>query len=874
MRPYRIPHAHAIEAEQEIQTMLKAGIIEPSNSPWCAPVLPIRKKDGTLRICVDYRKLNQVTVKDTYPLPRIDDILDAVYGSVVYTTLDALSGYWQIPVEERDQPKTAFAMLGKGLYQFKVMPFGLCNAPGTFQRCMENMFRDMSFVMVYIDDILIFSSSMSLHLVHLRAVFDRLRQMRLRCKRVKCFFAKDRTEYLGFVLGAGGLAPQPQKLDAIRDAPVPRSRAEVQSFLGLASYYRRFVPKFALIARPLNWLLRKGQTWTWEEEQENAYQALKTALITAPVLAFPNFEQEFIVTTDGSLQGIAVILSQLDENQQEHPVNYGSRSLAPAERNYSPTHLEGLAIIWAITHYRHYLIGRHFTLRTDHSSLVQLFNSATPLTGRLARWSMLLREYDFSIEHIRGHINPADFPSRNVITGSDLDADFDDILVLENSLGGMDYAVYLAIKYYLTDFSYPQDATEEDRRRLRNRSRGYYIKDGDLCRRRGGHETKVLHERNAAEAVKQVHEEFHFGVDNTFINVQALYSGPHLFELTQAIVASCTVCQQHNPYTAAARAEPLHPIEATRPLAIIGLDIVGPINPQAEDGARFILTAIDYHTRWPIALATKDATTGTLVSFLLNEVIAHYGVPSQIITDRGSVFTDQLTSLLFEKLGIRHTPTTAYRPQANGRVERMHRTMKMLLAKMTREDRTTWPSQIWKALLAMRTLVNEATRFSPARLLYGFELTTPTQWKPALDRNLDEPNEVTLKAQVEAMDVSLEQLREQATINSTRDQARQRIRYDILVRPRTFAAGDLVLLRIDAPTAMTQTAKFSQTFEGPYTVVRPLVNGAYLIQDDNGAKDSVHVDRLRPFTAHTYMVPELLSAARPLRSTLRRYRLN
>jgi hypothetical protein len=174
----------------------------------------------------------------------------------------------------------------------------------------------------------------------------------------------------------------------------------------------------------------------------------------------------------------------------------------------------------------------------------------------------------------------------------------------------------------------------------------------------------------------------------------------------------------------------------------------------------------------------------------------------------------------------------------------------------------------------MRTLVNEATRFSPARLLYGFELTTPTQWKPALDKDLDEPNEITLRTQVEAMDVNLEQLREQATINSARDQARQRIRYDTLVRPRTFAAGDLVLLRIDAPTAMTQTAKFSQTFEGPYTVVRPLINGAYLIQDDNGAKDSVHVDRLRPFTAHTYMVPELLSAARPLRSTLRRYRLN
>ena len=353
---------------------------------------------------------------------------------------------------EGDQEKTAFGVLGHGLYEFKVMPFGLTNVPSTFQRVMESIFGDVPFVVVYIDDILVFSPSLEEHYKHLAKVFDLLRKHGIKLKTKKCQFGKTHTEYLGFLVSGSTVEPLPLKVTVILCAPTPKNVAQLLSFLGLTSYYRRFVEKFSTIARPLNFLLKRNQEWIWTALQQTAFDKLVKILTSSPVLALPDWTLMFILTVDGSGKGLAGILSQVHKDG-EHLICYASKSVSAVERNYAPTHLEGLAMIWAIKHFHHYLIGHRFILRTDHSALVSLFSSKTPLTGKLARWSMLLSEYDFQIEHMRGKTNPADFPSRNLVP--------EEVLWISHKKGHFEQNFVDQKFYSINQFFFPNEACHE-----------------------------------------------------------------------------------------------------------------------------------------------------------------------------------------------------------------------------------------------------------------------------------------------------------------------------------------------------------------------------------------------------------------------------
>ena len=399
--PRRVPFSLRPTIKGLVDNMLKTKVVQESNSPWSSPVVLVKKKSGEYRFCVDYRALNAVTRKDVFPMPRIDDMLDQLGGKKIFTTLDARSGYWQIKMGSESQEKTAFST-HDGLYEFRVMPFGVCNGPATFQRLMHHALRGFGeFCNVYIDDMIVFSSSVGEHLEHLQLVFDRLREVGVRLHPAKCEFASPKVHYLGHVITAEGILPNPDKVKAVKEFRNPTNVKEVREFLGLAGYYRRFVPNFARVAGPLHSLTRQEVPFHWTRECQQSFDSLKQLLSEPPVLAYPDFARPFTLHTDASGKGLGAVLEQEGEEGKNHPVAYASRTLSKHEKNYGITDLEALGVVWALRHFRAYLLGHACVVVTDHAPLRALLK-AKHQSGKLARWGQTIAEFNVEIKYRPG----------------------------------------------------------------------------------------------------------------------------------------------------------------------------------------------------------------------------------------------------------------------------------------------------------------------------------------------------------------------------------------------------------------------------------------------------------------------------------------
>jgi transposase InsO family protein len=850
-----IEHVRELEAE---------GLIEKSNSNWASPVVLVTKKDGTRRFCVDYRRLNKVTTSDAFPMPNLTDTLYGLGGATKFTTLDLRAGFWQVEMEPSSKKYTAFSTPA-GLYQFKVLPFGLKNSPATFQRLMSEVLRGYigRFCYVYIDDIVVFSRTHEEHLGHLSRVLARLRQHELCCNLKKCYFGNDHVLYLGHTVSVKGVAPPQEKLMAVEQYPRPQSVKELRQFLGLCSWYNNFIDRYADLAAPLTDMLQTQKRWKWTEQQENAFVHLKQLLVGSNHLHYPDYNERFYLQTDASEVGLGAVLYQL-QGETRHVIAYASAKLSNTEQRYSAHERECLAILWATKKFRLFLEGRAFTLITDNQALVWLHQTKDGYS-KLTRWGIQLSGFDFDVEHRPGKQNQAaDALSRAPVGDAEEWIDDWDRTSPPVKQSGVCPQPILWIIDTLGDdnpWDTVRDAQHRDpvvQRIVTNLGRldqngeetNHRIVQGLLQLKTTNKDTSehwavVVPEDAVAAVIFNGHDDGlagHPGWRQTLILIKKRFTWPSMRRDIKEYVRSCIICVRCKPVNKGPAMGLRGRIPYT-PWETLSLDFMGPY-PRTQRGKRYILVVTDLFTRWVELFPMSDATADRTVKLLENEVFARFGFPRNILSDNGPQFVSTLWQDSCERWGINLWTTPVYHPRANP-TERRNQEIKKLsrINILAHGNHKLWDIALPRIGFCLRDRKNEATLFSPAQLLLGRELLRPGDWGMY---NQDKGNGSTL---VQWHEDNVERRRlvvEEATQNATRYRT-----------ARTGFATEDSVLEVDDSVMVTNHplsnaeeglhAGFEPKWIGPFSITRRIGHGVYTIDriGPRGGDTKYHRSQIR-----------------------------
>lgn len=844
VKQYRLPHALRAEVDRQVEEMLKNQIIEHSNSPFNSPLLVVPKKSTSekkWRIVIDFRKLNDQTINDVYPLPNISEILDQLGKANYFSTIDLADGYYQVKIDESDRQKTAFST-SQGHFQYVRMPMGLKGAPATFQRLMNNVLMGLTGIkcFCYLDDIVIYGYNLEEHNSRLRDVFNKLRKNNLKININKCQFLQKQIQYLGHIISDEGIKPDTSKIHAVRDYPVPQDATEVRRFLGLAGYYRKFILNFAGIVSPLLELLKKNTPFVWNAIRDDAFKKLKNCLITSPILQYPDFQKPFYLTCDASDIAIGAILSQIQSNGADLPIAYASRALNSCESNYSPIEKEVLAIIWGVEYFRPYLYGRSFHIVTDHRPLVYLFNVKDP-KSKLIRWRIRLMEYQYTIKYKPGVLNTnADALSR--VVNPNVQVPEGEMIVITRAKSKQ-----LADEILQTNNSRSDnltgdktDNTNQDidfnRSNVSNVNQGQASGDHQsISKLEDRHNIKEIHDE---EEINRLILEFHVnpigghqGFRRTYNRIRSYFYFPKMMTRIRNFIMKCSYCQK-NKYSLPIKMPLQITTTAKHPFEKIFLDIVGPF-PASYTNKRYILTLQDDLSKFSLAFALEAHDAGTVAKTLMTNYICIFGTPQIIVTDQGTNFISALFQNMCKLLKIKRLTSTAYHPQTIGALERWHRPLAEYLRNYIDKDPLNWDAWIPYAMFVYNSTPHSTHGFMPFELVFGS--------KPNLPLSISQNVEPVYAYDDYVVDIKhkLQTSHEFAREKLIKSKHKSKLYYDRYIRPIKFNIGDKVLLIDEA-----KNGKLSQIYQGPYIVIDIIDEVNSKIQIRNSSK-IVHNNRLK-----------------------------
>ena len=836
--PHKLGQVEWDFVEAQCNKLKDLGFIRQSKqSQYASATVVVRKKDEEgnytdFRQCGDYRPINMETTLDRYPLPGIEDIFNKMGGATIFSKLDLRSGYHQMPLREEDWCKTAFWGANRVLWEWMVVPFGLKNAPAYFQRRMDEVLRGLPFVRCYIDDIVVWSNTLEEHVEHLKQIFQRLREVGLKVHPGKCVFAADSIDFLGHRISAGKLEPQTDKLAAVRDLPAPTDLSGLRAALGLFSYYRKFVPNFSTIAFPLNSLLKKDRPWVWGETQAAAFLELKEQLCGAAILQLPDAYSPFILTTDWSQRGMGAILSQVGKDGEEHPVCFASRSCNGAEQNYSSFEGELLAVVWATTHFRPYLFGNSFHLITDHQPLEWIMTT-TKLTGKLARWSLLLQEYDFTVEHRKGVENTnADCLSRYPLPSEagapSMDWGKGEIMPIASFLAFMAHQVTsgggnaiaeedrdiwrdAAVLHFIQTHKHGRGQSAKERDRVYRRAKSYrWMGESVFKQMPGGKMVLVPPVAERETIASETHRGMgHYGVQRVVDRLQQNYWWRGMGDTVVRIVKACLSCARVKAGFRESGKE-LQPLPIRGMGYRWGVDFAGPL-AKTPRGNKWILVCIEHFSKWAELIPLPSKSSANATRGLLEGVLSRYGAPGEIITDRGGEFQGEFDELC-AKHEITHRLASRDHPQADGLAERMVQTMKRSLRKCLLDGGgQRWDELLPYVSMGYRMSTQKSVGYSPYFLMFGRDPIFQARHNQLQELEA-EPTDEEMQVFLSARGQTFRRVMPLAMRNLAIAQQRQKERYSLVrsgewAKPKaSFSPGDYVMVKRETKNTLQPSA--------------------------------------------------------------------